>query len=102
MDEISDSISWNECINNNNRKKSDVPNSNLKNVFNFTSIIIDNPPLLSSKYPLLDSLSIDTSDLETNPLRVIKLKKIMKEVTRVLEDNQISMNIESWGGRGKK
>ena len=42
------------------------------------------------------------SDLETNPLRVIKLKKIMKEVTRVLEDNQISMNIESWGGRGKK
>ena len=42
------------------------------------------------------------SDLETNPLRVIKLKKIMKEVTRVLEDNQISMNIESWGGRKKK
>ena len=41
------------------------------------------------------------SDLETNPLRVIKLKKIMKEVTRVLEDNEISMNIESWGGREK-
>ena len=56
MDEISDSISWNECINNNNnnnnnRKKSDVPNSNLKNIFTFTTIIIDNPPLLSSKYP---------------------------------------------------
>ena len=31
MDEISDSISWNEYINNNNNtEKSDVPNSKLK------------------------------------------------------------------------
>ena len=30
MDEISDSISWNECINNNNMKKGDVPNTKLK------------------------------------------------------------------------
>ena len=102
MDEISDSISWNEYINNNNMKKSDVPNSNLKNVSNFTTTTIDNPPLLSSKYPLLDSLSIEISDLETNPLRVIKSKNIMKEVTRFFEDNQISMNIEIWGYREKK
>ena len=26
----------------------------------------------------------------------------MKEVTRILEDNEVSMNIESWGDRGKK
>ena len=74
-------------------EKSDVPNSNLKNASNFTTTTINNPPLLSSKYPLLDSLSIDTSDLETNPLRVIKLKGIMKELSRFLEDNQILMNI---------
>ena len=54
---------------------------------NFTTTIIDNPPLLSSKFPLLDSLSIETSDLETNSLRVIKLKNTMKEVNRVSEDN---------------
>ena len=40
---------------------SDVPNSKLKNVSNFTTTIIDNSPFLSSKYPLLDSLSIETS-----------------------------------------
>ena len=62
---------------------------------------MDNSHLLSSKYPVLDSLSIETFDLETNPLRVIKLQNIMKEVTRILKDNEISMDIESWGGRGK-
>ena len=75
MDEISDSISWNECINNNNMEKSDVPNSKLKNISNITTTIIDNPPLSSSKYALLDSLSIETYDLETNPFRVIKVKE---------------------------
>jgi len=51
---------------------------------------------------IAQSLSIETSDLETNPLRVIKLKAIMKEVTCVLKDNRISMNIEFWGGRENK
>ena len=64
--------------------------------------MIDNPPLPSSKYPLFDSSSIETSDLETNPLRVIKLKNTMKAVILVLEDNDISMNFESRGGRKKK
>ena len=102
MDEISDSISWKEYSNNNNMEKSDVPNSKLKHISNFTTIIIDSLPLPSSKYPLLESLSMDTSDLEATQLRVAKLKNIMKEMTRVLEDNEISMNIESWSGRGKK
>ena len=52
-DKISDSIAWNEFINNNNNmENSDVLNNNLKNVSNFTTTIIDNPPLLSSKYPI--------------------------------------------------
>ena len=32
---------------------------------------------------------------------MIKLKNILKEVTSVLEDNGIGLNIDSWGGRGK-
>ena len=32
---------------------------------------------------------------------MIKLKNILKEVTSVLEDNGIELNIDSWGGRGK-
>ena len=33
---------------------------------------------------------------------MIKLKSIMKEKTNVLEDNDIEMDIDRWGGRGKK
>ena len=33
---------------------------------------------------------------------MIKLKYILKENTYVLEDNGIELNIDSWGGRGKK
>ena len=63
--------------------------------------IIDNPPVLSSKYPLLESIYIETSNLKTNPLRVIILEHITKEVTCVLEDNELKMSIYSWDGRGK-
>ena len=89
MDDISDSISWNDCILNKNLEKSDVQICKSIIDSNSTTTIIDNPPLPSSKYPLLDSLSIETSDLESNHIRVIKLKEIMKEVTRVLEINEI-------------
>ena len=47
----------------------------------------------------MESLSIETSDLKNNPVRVIKLKNIMKELTCVLEVNEIEMNIECWGSR---
>ena len=67
-----------------------------------TTTIIDNSPLSSSSYPVLDALSIETSDLESNPLRVVKLQNILKVVTFVLEDNGIELNIDRWGGRGKK
>ena len=33
-----------------------------------------------------------------NLLRVIKLQNIMKEVDNILEDNENSMEIYSWGG----
>ena len=64
--------------------------------------IIDNPPILSSKYPLLESLSIETSDFKTCPLPIIRLKNITREVTCVLEDNEIEISIDSWGGRRTK
>ena len=72
-----------------------------KNVSISTTIIIENSTVLSSKYHLLESLSIETSDLKNNPLRVIKLKNIMKELTSVLEYNEIEMDIVCWGSRGK-
>ena len=83
--------------------KNEVQISNVKNVPNSTTTIIDNPPVLSPKYPLLESLSIEVSALKTNPLGVLRLKKknIKKEETCVLEDNEIEMNIDSWDGRGK-
>ena len=48
----------------------------LKNVPIFTTTIIGNSPILSSKYPLLESLSIETSDLKNNPLRVISSRML--------------------------
>ena len=58
--------------------KNEVQISNLKNIPNSTTIIIDNPPVLLSKYPILESLSIVTSDLKNNPVHLIKLKNMMK------------------------
>ena len=102
MDDISDSVSWNDCILNKNLEKSDFQICKSIIDSNSTTTIIDNLPLPSSSYPVLDSLSIEISDLESNPLRVIKLKNILKEVTSVLEDNGIELNINSWDGCGRK
>ena len=62
MDDISDSISWNDCILNKNLEKSDVQICKSIIDSKFTTVIIENPPLSSSSYPVLDSLSIETSD----------------------------------------
>ena len=101
MDDISDSISWNDCILNNNLEKSDVQICKSIIDSKSTTTIIDNSPLPSSSYHVLDSLYIETFALESNPLRVIKLKNTLKEVTSVLEGNGIELNIDSWSGRGK-
>ena len=95
-DDIFDSISWNDCLLNKNLEKSDVQICKPIIESKSTTTIIDNPPLPSSSYLVLDSLSIETTDLESNPFRVINLKNILKEV------NGIELNIDSWGGRGKK
>ena len=64
--------------------------------------MIDNTPVVLSKYPMLQSLSIESSNFEDNLLYVIKLNTPMKEVNIVLEDNNIEMNIDYLGGCGKK
>ena len=58
MVDILDSIFWYECINSNSLERSEVQTSNVKNVSNSTTAIIDNSPVLSSKYPLIESLSM--------------------------------------------
>ena len=62
--DILDSTYWNEYINNNSLKIKYIQISNIKNIPTSTTIIIVNSHVLSSKYPLLESLSIETSDLQ--------------------------------------
>ena len=102
MNDVSDSISWNDCILNENLEKNDFQICKPIKDSKSTTTIIDNQPLPSSSYHVLDSFSIETSDLESNPLRVIKLKNILKEFTSVVDDNGVELNIDSLGGRGKK
>ena len=64
--------------------------------------MIDNTPVVLSKYPMLQSLSIESSNFEDTLLYVIKLNNPMKEVNIVLEDNNIEMNIDYLGGCGRK
>ena len=62
----------------------------------------DNPPILQSIYLILDSLNINTSNLKDKPLHMILFRNLLSEVSCVLTDNIINMNLEKWGGRGKK
>ena len=75
-------------------KRNEVQTNNVKNVLISTTTILGNSPVLSSKYLLLKSLFINTSEGQR--------KSIMKELMCVVEDNEIEMNIVCWGGRGKK
>ena len=61
---ISDSICWNDCINSNNLKRSDVQDNKVTDVSIFKTSLINNSPIRISKYPLLESLSIETSDFK--------------------------------------
>ena len=75
-DDISDSISWNDCLLKKNLEKCDVQICKLIIESKSTTTIIDNPPVPSSSYPVLESLNIELSHLESNSLHVIKLKNI--------------------------
>ena len=67
-----------------------------------TSTLYDNPPILQSMYPILDELNINNSILDDKSLEVICLKNLLSKVSFILTYNNISMNLEKWGGRGKK
>ena len=51
------------------------------------------------KYHFLESLSMKTSNLQENLLRVIMLNNIMKNITSILEHNKSNMCIKSWDSR---
>ena len=53
-------------------------------------------------YPILDKLNINTSNLNDKLLDVIFLKKLLSEVSCVLTDNNISINLEKKGGHGRR
>ena len=105
--DILDTINWSEkervyvptiC-------KNTSPNcskSTSTSTFTSPSTSHDNPPILPSLYPNLDKLKINTSDLDDNHLDVIYLKNLLSNVSCVLTDNNISLNLEKWGGRGNK
>ena len=81
--------------------KSDEHIDSRTDISRTTPSLIDNKPLLSSKYPL-SNYSSNTFNLKYNPLHVITLKNLIKEVTSVLEDKHVKIDIECWGCRGKK
>ena len=62
----------------------------------------ENPHVLQSKYPILDSHNINTFTLNDNPLDLIYLNNLLSEVSCILKDNDSNMYLEKWGGRGKK
>ena len=51
-----------------------LPSNFSKSTSTSTSTSHDNPPILQSLYPILNSLNIDISDLENKQLDVIYLK----------------------------
>ena len=66
-----------------------------------SSILSNNPPILQSKYPILDSHNINTSNLKDKPLDIKHLKNLLSEDSCVLKDNNINIHLENWGGRRK-
>ena len=83
-------------------KKNPSNYSKAISTFTFTSISHDNPPILQSLYPILNSLNINTSKFNDKPLDIIFFNNLLSEVSCVLRDNNININLEKWGGRGKK
>ena len=97
--EVLETIHWSE-----NELVSDptICNNSPSDCSKSSSTSHGNPPILQSIYPILDKLNINTSNLDDKPLDIIFLKNLLSEISCVLIDNNISMNLEKWGGRGKK
>ena len=83
-------------------ERNEVQSNIENNVPISTTTIIDNSPVLTSKYPILESSYVVTCNLKNNHVHLIKINNMMKELTCVLEDNEIEMNIKCWGGRVNK
>ena len=62
----------------------------------------NNPLILQSIYPILDSLHINTYNFKDKDFDVIFLKNLLSEVSCVLIDNNMNINLEKLGGRWKK
>ena len=69
-----------------------IPSNSSKSTSTSTSPA--NLPILQSLYPILNSLNINTFDLENKQLDVIYLKNLLSEVSCVLTDNNININLE--------
>ena len=109
--DILDIISWSEnervsvpniCKNTSSNCSKSTPTSTSTSSSIFTSTSHKNPPILPSLYPIIEKLNINTSTLDDKPLDEIYLKTFLSEVSYVLTENNISMNLEKWGDRGKK
>ena len=79
-----------------------ICNNSSSNCSKSSSTLHDNQPILQSIYSILDSLKINTSNLNDKYFDAIVLNNLLSKVSCVLIDNKINMNVEKWGGRGKK
>ena len=55
------------------------------------------PPIIQSIYLILDSLNINTSNLNENSFDVIFLKNLLSEISCILTDNNININFRKVG-----
>ena len=62
-------------------------------ISSYTSTSHDNPHTLKSLYSILNSLNVNTSDVENKQIDVIYLENLLSEVCCILIDNNISMNL---------
>ena len=96
--EVLETIHWSE-----NELVSDptICNNSPSDCSKSSSTSHGNPPILQSIYPILDKFNINTSNLDDTHLDVIFLKNLLSEVNYVLIDNNMNINLEKWGGRGR-
>ena len=86
---ISDAIYWfeDESINDLEKERRRMNDKLLLISSKASFIPPDNPPVLQSKYPILDSHNINTSTVKNKPLDPVYLKNLISEVKCVLKDN---------------
>ena len=71
----------------------EICNNSSSNCSKSSSKSPDTAPILQSIYPILDSHDINTSNLNYKPLDIILLKNLLSEVSCVLIDNNMNINL---------